>query len=221
MLSKFEGNKSPFQVKDCAFTSIATGHMARTLIEFHELLKIIPLESIYHHFWRQTVDTSFAEGSYYNDFSHWAHYDLHDDFLAERLTWINPTEYTDLEKLRVDMLQITKKRIIEQDQAAISTMALPFYFVKSNIVIFNTDYKIDTPKDLVTILPNLSKSSIFYHFIDARRRQLSKDDDFTVWLEEYEGLMPLIQRLRAIDPYFISLFDLQKKLIATVTEYFL
>lgn len=222
MAVEFDSKNLPFKVRDCAFTPIATGYMAHSLIDLYELLKIIPVESIYYHFWRQIIDTSLAEGSFYNDFSHWAHYDLHDDFLAERLTWINPVEFADFEKLRSDMLQIIESRMGEKEDKSNSLEVNPFYFVKSNIIIFNTEYQIDTPKGLVKALPNLSKSSIFYHFIDARRRQPLNQDDLTVWLQGYEGqFMPLIQRLKEIDPYFISLFSLQKKLCASVNEYFI
>ena len=44
----FDGKTSSFLVRDCAFISIATGYTARNLVEFRDLLKMIPAESIYH-----------------------------------------------------------------------------------------------------------------------------------------------------------------------------
>lgn len=210
-----------FFVKDCAFATMATGLVAQTLVEFKHHLKNISPESIYFHFWRPTIETTLPPGSFYNDFSHWAHYDLHDDFLAERLALLDPTEYNDLEKLRVDMLEIVDTRIDESGSLAFSVVK-PFYFIKAKIVVFNTAYRLETPKDLVRIIPELAKSSIFYHFIDARTRLPSAQDDFSVWLQRDDNLyLPLIQELKQIDPYFISLVDLQQKLSTAVTKYFL
>jgi septum formation topological specificity factor MinE len=216
------GTIFPFLIRDCVFATIATGHIAHTLIELRDCLKSISPRSIYHHFWREAIATRLASGAYYNDFSHWAHYDLHDDFLAERLTLLNPTEYPNLENLREDMLEIIETRIDEKGNGAFSLQAIPFFFLESNIVIFNTTYKLENPKDLVKTLPEISKSSIFYHFIDARRRQPSRKDDFSAWLEGYgDQYNPLIACFQQIDPYFISLEDLQHKLVDVVAKYFL
>jgi hypothetical protein len=213
---------SPFYVKDCALAAIATGDRAQNLGEFRDRIKTIPTESIYYHFWRQSIETSLVPGSFYNDFSNWAHYQLHDDILAERLALIDPSEYVDLEKLRIDIVDIIENRLDEQDDGALYSRVDPFHFIKSKIVVFNTPYKMEHPKDLVKTIPIISRSSIFYHFIDARRREIIAIDDFSSWLHGYhEEFAPLIARLKQIDPYFIPLIDLQQKLSSTVTEYFL
>lgn len=213
---------SPFLVKDCALAAIATGSRAQNLGEFRDRIKTIPAESIYYHFWRQSIETSLVPGSFYNDFSHWAHYQLHDDILAERIALIDPSEYEDLEKLRSDIIDVIENRLDEQDSTTLFSNADPFHFIRSKIVVFNTPYKMDHPKDLVKIIPIISRSSIFYHFIDARRREIISLDDFSSWLYSYhEEFAPLIERLKQIDPYFIPLANLQQKLSSTITEYFL
>lgn len=211
----------PFLVKDCALASIATGIKAQTLGEFRDQLKTIPAQSIYYHFWRQTLETTLAPGSFYNDFSHWAHYHLHDDILAERLALIDPSEYTDMEKLRSDVIEIFENRIDEQD-ILFCFYAEPFHFVQSKIVVFNTSLKMEQPKDLVKTIPKMSHSSIFYHFIDSRRRDQVALDDFSSWLHEWgPDFHPLVEHFEGIDPYFIPLVDLQEKLISIVTNFFL
>lgn len=161
-------------------------------------------------------------GSFYNDFSHWAHYQLHDDVLAERIALIDPFEYVDLEKLRSDIVDVIENRLDEQDGSTLCSYADSFYFIRSKIVVFNTPYKMEHPRDLVKTIPLISRSSIFYHFIDARRREIISLDDFSSWLYGYqEEFAPLIERLKQIDPYFIPLANLQQKLSSTITEYFL
>lgn len=213
---------NPFFVRDCAFAAIATGEKAQTLAEFRDRLKIIPVDSIYHHFWQQSVETTLVQGSFYNDFSHWAHYHLHDDILAERLALIDPSQYYDLEKLRSDILDVLENRLDEQEGISWCLPANSFHFVRSKIVVFNTHYKMEHPRELVKTLPEVTRSSIFYHFIDARRRLEGGIDDFSQWLQGYhDEFTALIERLKNIDPYFLPLDDLQQKLILAVQDYFL
>lgn len=208
-----------FFVRDCAFSTIATGYKAQTLPEFRDLLRTVSSESIYYHFWHQVMETGLPPGSFYNDFSHWAHYYLHDDFLAERLTWINPTQYHDLELLRKDMLRIVEQRLNEKEEIFIAS---PFYFVTSKMVVFNTKFQLGNPKEFVKFIDKFSLSSIFYHFIDARSRQPTFQNDFSIWLQAYgDEYLPLINTLDEIDPYFISLADLKSKLNAVFNDFFL
>lgn len=215
------GNNA-FYVKDCAIASLATGCKAQTLGEFRDALKVIPADSIYYHFWRQSIETSLVPGSFYNDFSLWAHYKLHDDVLAERLALLDPSEYEDLEKLRSDVLDVVENRLDEEEGLTIDYRAEAFHFIQSKIVVFNTAYKMEEPKDLVKTIPMLSRSSIFYHFIDARRRGVVGSDDFSVWLLSCPGNFGLlIDQLKQIDPYFITLADLQQRVSYVVSEYFI
>jgi hypothetical protein len=41
---------------------------------------------------------------------------------------------------------------------------------------------LEKPAELATAMLNLTTSSIFYHFIDARRRTSDGRDDFSDWL---------------------------------------
>jgi hypothetical protein len=211
-----------FYVKDCALASIATGIKAQSLSEFSERLKIIPAESIYYHFWRGSIETSYAPGAYFNDFSLWAHYHLHDDVLAERLALLDPSEYVDLERLRSDIIDICESRMDEQDGASSYVRAESFHFIRSKIVVFNTAFQLEHPSDLVKTVPELSRSSIFYHMIDARRREPQRMDDFSVWIDGFgTEFQPLVESFRKVDPYFITLADLQRRIIEDVNQFFL
>jgi hypothetical protein len=65
------------------------------------------------------------------------------------------------------------------------------------------------------MMPRLSASSVFYHFIDARRRLPDAVDDFRAWLrgfgDEYNDLMT---SLSEVDPYFETLTELKERLAA-------
>jgi hypothetical protein len=215
--------EEPFFVKDCVLAAIATGVKAQSLSEFRERLAVVDSGSIFYHFWHKRLDSTFeAAHAFYNDFSHWAHYCLHDDILAEQLELLNPTDYTQIEDLRTEMLEIIDDRLDEYDISPWTKQEEQFHFIRSKIVVFSTYLRADQPHELVKIVPLLSRSSIFYHFIDARRRTLEAKDDLSTWIAGFrDGNEALLERLSQIDPYFISLVDLQKKISTDINEFFL
>ena len=108
-----EQTHNPFLVKDCALTTIALGQTAASLTEFRDKLHIIPTECIYYHFWGARLRPQFIPSEYHNDFAAWAHHKLHDQYLAERLGVIDPTEYDDLENLRFDLIEIVETGVFD------------------------------------------------------------------------------------------------------------
>lgn len=211
-----------FQVKDCSLVEMATGIKAQTLAEFRDRLSMIPIDCIDFHFWGARIRrTSFEHREYHNDFSYWAHHSLHDDILAERLELLNPTDYKDLEPLRADLIEIVENRLDESNMILWAKSEELFYFCLSKTFVFQTNYVINKPQELMDVLPRLTKSSIFYHFIDSTRRTPEKIDDLSLWLHQFKGCEELIAAFRKIDPYPISLANLQAKLVDVTIAYFL
>jgi hypothetical protein len=67
----------------------------------------------------------------------------------------------------------------------------------------------------------MSLGSVFYHFIDARRRVPEHLDDFRVWLLHWGSrYQDLCDRLAEVDYYFVSLADLRRELAQILGEYF-
>jgi hypothetical protein len=70
-------------------------------------------------------------------------------------------------------------------------------------------------------LPTFSVGSVFYHFIDARRRSPEMMDDFRSWLRSYgDGYEDLCSQLATVDPYFGSLVELRTQLTNLVMTFF-
>jgi hypothetical protein len=204
---------NPFAVKDCALIAIATGKQAMTLKELRDNLVAINPNSIYHHFWGGLLEPRFEEREYNNDFASWARRGLHDDKLAERLAMVDPSFYSDLEDLRQELLDITEERLDESEYLPWMLATEPFEFIRAQIVVFDTDLRVERPEQLGELMPHLSTSSIFYHFIDARRRLPDKSDDFRCWLASFNGLYhELSTQLAGIDPYFETLTELRQQL---------
>jgi hypothetical protein len=210
-----------FAVKDCALIAIATGNRAINLKELRDILNTISLDSIYYHFWGGLLQPRFEEREYNNDFAAWAWYGLHDATLAERLAVIDPTEYVNLEDLRQELLGIIEERLDEQGYLSLLYSSSRFEFISSQIVVFDSQKRVSAPADLATLLPAVSTSTVFYHFIDAKRRLAQRNDDFSSWLSGYgEQYRDLCLRLSSIDPYFVTLSQLKDQLTDIFQEYF-
>ena len=211
----------PFKIKDCALAVVSISEAAASIIEFKEKLMRIPVSSLYYHFWGWHFRPSFVHPEFHNDFARWTHQHLHDSILAERLGIIDPTEYDDLENLRKKILEVIEERIEEIEFLTLSTKENKFHFLRSVIVVFDTGVVIGHPSELKMALSAFSDTSIFYHFIDARRRTAAGTDDFTAWLiEENVNDDALLQKIQHIDPYFLSLAKQKQKLIEIMDSYF-
>jgi hypothetical protein len=210
--SRGEGGNA-FALKDCALIAIATGKKSLTLKELRDNLQTINPGSIYHHFWGSLLEPRFEQREYNNDFAAWARGGLHDDKLAERLAMVDPTVFSNIENVRQELLEIIEERLDENEYLPWMVATEPFEFVRSQIVVFDTHNQIERPEHLTQFLPRMSTSSIFYHFIDARRRLPSNLDDFRFWLSSFDdSYTDLSQQLAAIDPYFSTLTELRQEL---------
>ncbi len=220
----FVGNgdrRGPFIVRDCALVALATGRKARLLQEFRSELAAIDAASIYHHFWGGLLQPRFAEREYNNDFAAWVRHGIHDPVLAERLAALHPSRFADLESLRLEIIELVDARLDEMEHLFWIRASQQFEFICSQIVVFDTEQKLQQPADLAAAIAGLSTSSIFYHFIDARRRTPGGEDDFSFWLGGFGAdYAPLRQLLAGVDPYFGSLKELRDELAALFTDYF-
>jgi hypothetical protein len=220
-MSESNNSPGPFAVKDCALVAIATGKKAQNLSELRDNLQTIAPGSIYYHFWGRLLRPRFDIPQYLNDFATWSHYSLHDDPLAERLAILDPTEFENLEMLRVELVEIIEQRLDEVEWPPWAKPDRQFHFIRSQIVVFDTQLVVENPEDLVDIVPRLSLGSIYYHFIDARRRTEESKDDFHAWLAGFGSTYAdLCRRLASADPYFVALSDLRRYLAELLGDYF-
>jgi hypothetical protein len=202
----------PFRIKSCYLSTIAIGESASTILELRDLLLIIPKASLYFHFWGERLRPTFTPYGYHNDFARWAHFSLHDDVLSEKLAAIDPADYPIEKNLRKKLIAIIDEHLDGVDSIGLVSESERFHFLRSVVLSFDTDLFIEDPKTLKTIVKDLSLNSIFYHLIDAKKR--NGIDDFSVWLEKCgPDYQPQIQKIRSINPYFLSLEQIRDKLV--------
>ncbi len=211
----------PFRVKDCALiTRMAGVTSAVNLRELRERFLSCPDASLFHHFSETLVRPSFDDPEFRNDFAVWSARTLRDRILAERLGILNPYRCDSIEQLREKVTDVLDERLSELPYVPSVHKGDEFIFMQATTVVFETDLTIMFPIELVKALPQMTTSSIYYHFVEARRRTPGKIDDFTAWLSEFgEGQTKVIESLRSLDFYYLTLTELKNALIKAVQPF--
>jgi len=210
----------PFQIRDCALiTRTSNGLPSLNLREFREQVARCPIDSIYHHFCETVLRPSFDDPEFHNDFAVWARRALHDHVLAERLEILDPYDYPNFEELRREVLEILDDRLAEVTYIPWVEGNRAFHFLRATTVVFDTGITIESPTLLSRAIAEMTTSSLYYHFWEARRRTDGQLDDFTAWLKNWNSRgEPLIEAISNIDFFFLSLRELQKKLRAVIDD---
>ena len=216
-----EDKNMSFKVKDCSLiTRMAGIKEAMNLRELEERLRVCPDECLFHHFCETVIRPTFDDPDYPNDFALWAGSELRDKVLAERLAILNPYKLKSISELRQHTLDIIEQRLSEIDYIPWALKGRAFLFMQAATTVFDTGIVLEKPSDLYRQLPNISLGSIYYHFVEARRRTDNMVDDFTAWLLEFGDITrPLIKDLAEIDFYFLTLSELHKTLIGVTALY--
>ncbi|MCA1766179.1 MAG: DUF5752 family protein [Desulfobulbaceae bacterium] len=210
-----------FAVKDCALIAIATGRKATGLTGLLDNLQRINTDSIYHHFWGGLLSPRFEVREFNNDFAGWVRHSLQEAVLSERLAVIDPGSFANLEELRHELVDIIEERLDESESSRWLRARRQFEFLRSRLVVFDTFLEIDRPEELPEVVGKMSTSSIFYHFIDSRRRLDICCDDFSYWLNGFGDEYQELQReLAAFDPFFSSLSQTRDGLARLFLRYF-
>jgi len=211
---------APFEIKDCALiTRTGNGLPAMNLREFRQGVASCPIESIYHHFCETVLRPSFDDPEFHNDLARWARRDLHDHVLAERLEILDPYAFANFEELRRAVLDIIDDHLSEISYIAWVDEGSSFHFLRATTVVFETGHSFSKPSELVKVISEMTTSSLYYHFWEARRRTEDQRDDFSHWLKNWPGRYDkVIEAIGNIDFYFMSLRELQKKLCTTIEE---
>lgn len=212
---------SPFFIKDCALIAIATGKRAQNLRELTERLREVEANSVFYHFWGGLLRPRFDNPEYHNDFAIWVAESLHNKVLAEKLAAIDPSAFENIEELRNEVIETLEEALDDAEYPLWAKKDSLFDFIRCRLVIFDTKLKVPVPENLLPLLPNLSLGSIFFHFIDGRRRNKNSLDDFRNWMASFGApYEELVRRIGEICPYFTPLNKLREQLTEVFELYF-
>jgi len=209
----------PFAVKDCTLIARMGGvPTAITLRELRERIRFCSVDCLFHHFCETVVRPGFDYPEFRNDFAVWAARHLSDLTLAERLGAINPYRFQTLEQVREQVLELIDDRLAEVPHAGHLPAKEEFRFMSASTVVFETGTTLERPEDLVSHIATMSYGSVYYHFVEARRRTEGMLDDFSAWLTGFgQGVETLLASLRTIDFYYLTLPELKSALIVALS----
>jgi len=210
----------PFAVKDCALLVRMSGLTpAINLRELRERVAACNENVLFHHFCESLLRPAFDHPDYRNDFAVWAKWYLSDRVLAERLGILDPYTVKSLEELRAITLDIIDERLSEVVAIPSAAPGDEFYFLEATTVVLDTGERVNSPKELGAAIRKMTNGSIFFHFLEARRRVPVGMDDFSAWLKgEEKKNAKYIRTLESIDFYFHSLSNLKEEIIAALAK---
>ena len=160
-----------FKVKDCALLIRMSGQPpAINLRELRERIAACSENALFHHFCEPLLRPAFDHPDYRNDFAVWVKWYLSDRVLAERLGILDPFSMSSLEELRAVTLDIIDERLSEVVAIPSAAPGDEFYFLEATTVVFDTGERIASPRELATVIKGMTNGSIYYHFLEARRR---------------------------------------------------
>ena len=189
------------------------------LREFRYGIEKVHPDSIYHHFWGRLLHPSFDEPEFNNDFAAWARHGLHEKALAERLSVVDPSDHTDIEGLRAEIIEIVEERLDESEYVPWAGSDQQFYFLRSKLIVLDTGMVVETIEGLCQALKKVPIGGVYYHLIDARRRTENRSDDFTDWLRGMgDEANWLINQIIAIDPFFSCLETIRNRLVSLLDK---
>jgi len=210
---------SPFEVKDCALLTRMSGlPPAVNLRELRERIAACSPDVLYHHFCDTLLAPSTDYPDYRNDFAIWARRRLGDQIVAERLGMIDPYVSPSMEELRQVTLDIIDERLSEAFMVPWARPGHEFYFMQAVTVVFDTGKRVFRPDELASAIKVMTNGSIYFHVLEARRRNPVGADDFSAWIQGLEGDWErYLQAIREIDVTFHTLAEIRSELVEAVT----
>ena len=202
-----------FAVYDCSLTRCAIGRVCSNLRELLDAVRTVPDEVLEHHMLRCPLEDYFELYEFPNDLARWCWEALGDPVLGEQLGLVDPYKHLSIEGVRSMLIDVIEDHLWGADRIPWCRPGLELHLVSSRLVAYDTGERIPTPTALAEAIERMSPRSLFYHVHEARRRTKGEADDFSLFLEQWNGTALLVTKLRTIDFYFLNLNQLRQELL--------
>jgi hypothetical protein len=208
----------PFIFYSTAHIVELTGRTARTLVELREGIREVTGSSIFHHTFGALRDRPFAAHRYTSDFARWTSEVLQDWPVAERLAFMDPTEFSSIRELRERILQVIDDRLAEEADTAPAPAGREFHFTQSISLIHPVGRAARTLPELVEGIRRASARTLFFHLVEARLRIGRCTNDLSSWLTDSLEAPDLARRLDQLDLAVTSTQDLRQQVLSILGE---
>ena len=205
-----------FEFKQCVGISKLTSQRAINLAGLKELLTSASKESIAHHTYQYFLSGHALE--YTNDFAHWVAESLGEKALSERLSNIDPYGFADIDELRQGLLRPIEERLKETPAPRDAMSGDGFQLGEAVILVFPASIRVQNLAEFLSGIKYVDRSSIYYHFYEARMRLGSSVDDFAKWFLNSLGNQGLAEQMKMLDPFMHTLEGVRAHIIAVVED---
>lgn len=208
--------KEPFVFYTTAHIVELTRRTARTLAELRDGIREVTGSSIFHHTFGALRDRPFAAQRYTSDFARWAAEVLQEWPVAERLAFMDPTEFPSIRELRERILPVIQDRPAEEGETAAAPPGRDFHFSQSISLIYAVGQEARTLSELVEGIRRASARSLFFHLVEPRLRIGRCTNDLSGWLTDALDAPNLARRLDQLDLLAPSTEDLRQQVLAAL-----
>jgi hypothetical protein len=208
----------PFVFHSTAHIVELIGRTARTLVELREGIREVTGSSIFHHTFGALRDRPFAAHRYSNDFARWTSEVLQDWPVAERLAFMDPTEFPSIRELRERILQVIDDRLAQEGETVPAPPGREFHFSQSISLIHPVGRAARTMAELIEGIRRASARTLFFHLVEARLRIGRCTNDLSCWLTDSLEAPDLAGRLDRLDLLVTSTEDLRQQVLSVFGE---
>jgi len=209
----------PFRFMGCSEIQELLGKQAEDERSLAELLEEVPVDSVYFHTHSYFLRHRFIERIYPNDFAEWVGNQVRDHVLAERLSVVDPYDFSSLEMLREELISIIDDHLSGMSTVPRAQFGSPFYFNRSRILQVPTGLEVRTLPEFRDAISEVDVSALYFHVFEAHLRLQREENDFSSWIRESLKLPALANRMKALNPYLGSLERLRSSLLNMCDEY--
>ena len=202
-----------FQFMGCIEIKELLGKRADDEMELLELIKEVPIDSIYYHTHSYFLRHLYIVWPYPNDFANWAAIQVRDRVLGEKLAVVTPAGDKNLEDIRTELIEIIDSHLSNIKIAPSVMYGEPFYFMQSRIIEISTGITVSNLQEFFEALMTVDASSIYNHVFEARLRDRRGRSDFSIWMEEALNMKGLADKFEMVDSYMYSPEGLRSKLL--------
>ncbi len=203
----------PFALFDCSLARQAIGSSCSNLRDLLEALRSAPDTVLEHHMMRCALDDHFELYEFPNDLARWCWDALGDRLLAEQLGLVDPYQHPSMASVRSVLVNMIEDRLWGLERVPWCRPGLELHLISSRVIAFDTGERLGTLAAFAQALPGMSVRSLYFHIHESRRRRREGADDFSTWLELIGADAALVNRLRAVDFYFLNLNQLRQEFI--------
>ena len=212
-------SEEPFALFDCSLARNAIGRSCSNLRELLDAIRTVPDGVLEHHMIRCALEDHFELYEFPNDLARWCWEALGERVLGEQLGLVDPYQQASIAALRNSLANVIEGRLWETERVPWCRPGLELHLVRSQVIAYDTGQRFSTLAALAEALPRIPLRSFYYHVHEARWRRGRATDDFSAWLEMIGADQTLVERLRAIDFYFLNLHQLQEEFIETFRRF--